>query len=161
MNIYQYAEIEKELNELVAENDGEVTPEIMEAITKAHTDTEEKRLRFCHFMRSLELDITAHKLEEERIAEKRKSLESKLKWAKIYITPYVVEHGKQNIGTFTWSLRKSKVVDITHGFDETSKLYNTTKTDVKPNRTAIKEALNSGVEIIGASIVTKQNFQFK
>lgn len=161
MNIYDYAEIEKELNKLVAENEGEVTPEIMEAITKAHTDSAEKRLKFCHFMRGLELDISQHKQEEERIAEKRKTMERKLAWAKLYVTPYVIEHGKQSIGTFTWSLRKSKVVDIGHGFDETSPLYNTTKLDVKPNKTAIKEALNSGVEIIGASIVTKQNFQFK
>jgi hypothetical protein len=161
MNIYDYAEVEKELNQKVADNDGEVTPAIMEAITAAHTDSADKRLRFCHFMRGLELDIAGHKDEEKRIAARRKTMENKLGWAKVYATPYVVEHGEQKMGTFKWSLRKSKVVEVDETFDIKSPLYNTTKTDVKPNKKAIKEALNSGVKIKGASIVTKANFQFK
>jgi hypothetical protein len=133
----------------------------MEAITKAHTESAEKRLKFCHFMRGLELDIDQYKQEEKRIAHKRKTMEKKLAWSKVYMTPYVIEHGKQNMGTFTWSLRQSKVVETDSEFDVENILYNKTKTETKPDKKAIKEALNSGVDIPGASIVTKANFQFK
>lgn len=161
MNIYECDAIERDLAVMVCENEGEVTAEMMESLVKANTDTEQKRLSFCHYMRKLELDIAAHKEEEKRIADKRKVMERKLAWAKQYITPYVVDHGKQTMSTFTWSLRKSQVVDISEWYDTHNPDYNTINTTYTPDKKKLKELLKSGSEIIGASLETKQNLQFK
>ena len=159
-NLYDCEAIEREVADLVMANDGELTPEIMQKVIEAHNDTEAKRLGMSHYMRGLELNIESHKQEEARIAAKRKSMESKLEWAKKYITPYVVKHGKQTMGTFTWSMRKSKQVVIDEWFDDNPE-YSTTKTTTAPDKKKIAEALKAGKEIAGAKLVTNQNLQFK
>jgi len=161
MNIYECDHVEKHLARLVADNDGEVTDEIMAELVKANTATEEKRLGFSHYMRNLETDIASHKEEEKRIADKRKSLERKIAWAKQYITPYVKEHGKQVMGTFTWSLRASKQVKISEWYDTENLKYNTKKVEYKPDKKKLKELLAAGEEIVGVTIETNQNLQFK
>jgi len=159
MNLYEHDQIEKELAEMVEQNDGEVTPEIMEQLVIANTDTESKRLKISYFMRDLQTSINAHKEEELRIAKRRKTIENKLKWLKNYLTPYVLEYGKQQVGTFTWSIRRSKQVHVEDNFNLPDYVVEEVKT--KPDKKKIKEVLESGIEIPGAEIVTNQNFQFK
>ena len=161
MNLYECDHVEKHLAELVANNDGEVTEEILAELVKANTATEEKRLGFSHYMRNLETAIAAHKEEEKRIAEKRKTMERNLAWAKQYIKPYVVEHGKQTIGTFTWSLRKSETVEIGQWYDNRNLDYNTKKETYSPDKKKLKEMLKAGEEVVGVTIETNQNLQFK
>jgi hypothetical protein len=159
MNIYECDAIIKKIDDLAIQQEGEITEEQLKEITEAHTGSLESLGKLCGFMKYLEAGCQTCKNEEARIKAMRVKAENRFKSIKKYLTPYVTEHGKQDIGTFKLSMRKSEAVELTEWFVD--KDYITVKTTESPDKKKIKEALKDGKEIVGASIVTNQNLQFK
>lgn len=164
MNIYECDAIIKHVDDLACQNEGELTEDQIRELTEAHTGSIEALGKLCGYMKYLEHGITSCKTEEARIKDMRTKADNRIKSIKKYLTPYVQEHGKQDIGTFKLSMRKSQSVELDEWFDmdkESNMPYVNIKTTKAPDKKAIKEALGNGIEIVGAKIKTNQNLQFK
>lgn len=103
--------------------------------------------------------VESLKAEEKRINEKRKSLEKSLDGLERYIKIVFRLGGKEKevAGTFTVSIRESEAVCLVDGFENSDfGCY-----EFKPDKRKIKDALKSGVDVAGASIVVNENIQIK
>ena len=164
MNIYQCDAIIEQIEELACQQEGELTEEQLQQIVEAHTGSIESLERMCGYIKHLEHGVASCKVEEARIKEMRTKADARIKSIKLYLTPYVAKKGKQDVGTFKLSMRTSKSVVLDEWFDldkECNQPY--VKVDIKktPKKKEIKEALQQGIKIAGASISTNQNLQFK
>ena len=158
MNIYECDAIIKRVDELAQLHDGEIPEEMIERLVEANTGIE-KIGDLCGFMKYLEHGMESCKAEESRIKAMRDKAAKRLASIKKYLTPYVAEHGKQTAGTFTLSVRKSEQVELNEWFSDDN--YIVVKTTKAPDKKKIKMDLKQGKEIAGATIVTRQNLQFK
>ena len=146
-------------SELIGTEDGEVTDEQLEAIVLRHTETLDKLKSLCGFIRYLEHGIDACKQERDRIAAMQRVAENRLQSIKTFLTPYVQEKGRIELGTVTLSVRKSTSVELKDGFDDP--YFCRVVTQQVPDKRAIKEALKNNETIDGAQLVTKFNLQVK
>jgi hypothetical protein len=158
MNIYECTAIVKQVEEIALQNDGDIPEEMLQKLVEANTGIE-KLPDLLGFVKYLEHGMEACKAEEKRIKDMREKAAKRKAGILKYLTPYVVENGKQDIGTFKLSIRKSESVETDEWFND--KNYITTKTTEAPDKKKIKEAIKAGKQIAGARIVTKNNLQFK
>jgi Siphovirus Gp157. len=114
------------------------------------------------FIKNLEVDVSALKEEERRLAERRKVKENKLNWTKRFLDEFLKSEDVAKFETpkVKMSFRKSESVNIF----ETAILpdeYIHEKTEYIPDKTAIKKAIKSGAVVDGAELVESQNLQVK
>ncbi|MBR2388166.1 MAG: siphovirus Gp157 family protein [Clostridia bacterium] len=118
-------------------------------------------------LKNIEADITAFKAEESRLAERRKVKEKAHERLKQYLSNELqrlnidkVETARNNI-----SFRKSESVELDEEtFIAWASEYRDdllTYSNPKANKTEIKKALKDGAEIVGASLISKNNIQIK
>lgn len=118
-------------------------------------------------LKNLDADIVAIKAEETRLAERRKTKERTHERIKQYLSDTLVSLNIDKVETArnNISFRKSEAVELNEeAFIEWASANRDdllTYSAPKANKTEIKKALKSGVEIIGAELVTKQNIQIK
>jgi hypothetical protein len=111
------------------------------------------------WVKNLESDAVAYKAEKEAFAQREKQASDKAKRLKEWLAR-VCEGEKFSTAKCAVSFRTSESVSIEEGAvipDE----YMRTKTTSEPDKTAIKDALKTGVEIVGCQIVTKFNTNIK
>lgn len=112
----------------------------------------------CLWIKNLKAEIEALKTEKDAFAVRQKSAENKMESLKRYITGYLggtsFESSKVKV-----SFRKSETVDIMEGAIIPDEYLRFKEPEV--NKTDLKKALKSGVEIAGVSIVENQNIQIK
>lgn len=190
MNLYEIQVEYQELMRFLEENEGELTPELEEALQMNSETFKEKALNYIKLINKLKGDVTLAKLEIERVTsyinKKQKSidtLESNLLSAlKLYgDKDYKSDIYRYEVDTYKLSTRKSNSVSV----DETKlpeiykqytieKLSFTDKDIVlralkKSNpivkesvsKTDLKNLIESGKEILGAEIVTKHSLTIK
>ena len=109
--------------------------------------------------KNLTADAEAYKREKEAFAEREKAAKTKADSLKKWLT--VALDGKKFSTTkCAVSFRKSVVVDV----DENAALpveYTKVKQEIAPDKTAIKKALQEGMEIAGCTLVENLNIQIK
>lgn len=161
LSIYECDAILEELAMEAEKNNGEIPEEVFEQIVKLNTQSIEKMGNLVGFMSFCGNYSAMCKAEEARIAAKRKIVENRLQSVKKYLTPYIIEHGKQTVGTHTLSLRKSEAVVLEPEFN--NKDYGDDVVTFKPDKKKIKAFLkdNPALTIWGATLEKKQNLQFK
>jgi len=159
MNIYNTLELEKQIEYIAENNEGEIPDEMFKQLIEAQTKSIVQVENLCQYIRHLELGIDMCKAEENRINTIRKKAENRIASIKKYITPYVQHEGKIEAGTFTLSIRKSKRVDLVDDFSDLD--YCNVKEVVTPDKAAIKKAIESGVDVPGAKIIEQDNLQIK
>ena len=111
------------------------------------------------WVKNLESDAVAYKAEKEAFAQREKQATEKAKRLKEWLAR-ACEGEKFSTAKCAVSFRASESVAIADGAiipDE----YMRTKTTSEPDKAAIKDALKTGVEIIGCQIVTKFNTNIK
>ena len=106
--------------------------------------------------------IGSLKTEESSLAERRKSAERKVDNMKKYLASCLDAAGREKVETakVRVSFRKSVAVSI----DDEGALpadYIVETVSTKPDKTAIKKAIQAGQEITGASLVENRNIQIK
>lgn len=160
--IYDVLNLEKTLYQRIEENPDNAE-DIIKEFVEDQQKTEESIERMIKLIKHLEFFIDNCKKEEQRIKERRQSTENKIESIKRYLMPFVKEKGKFDVGTFTLSTRISKSVVLSDAeFDlEENKDYVIEKVELKPDKKKIKEALEKGEYIHGASLVEKDNLQIK
>lgn len=158
MNLY---EIEQEIMSCVDMESGEVIDfEKLDALTM---ERDQKIENIALWVKNLEADAKAYKEEKDNFAQKQKSAENKAKSLKEYLSRFLdgtaYKSTKVNV-----SFRTSKAVDV---FDISALMtmddcdnYLKYK-EPEPDKTAIKNAIASGVNVPGCQIVENQNIQIK
>ena len=117
------------------------------------------------YIKNLEAEATAYKNEKEAFAAREKTAKRKAESYKQWLA--MVLNGEKMITTrAAVSFRKSESVEIPNEelFVKWASEYNdsllTYSTPV-PNKTAIKQALKSGIEVSGAALIEKQSISIK
>ena len=158
MNLY---EIEQEIMSCLDMETGEVIDfEKLDALT---LERDRKIENIALWVKNLEADAKAYKEEKDNFAQKQKSAESKAKSLKEYLSRYLAgstyKSAKVNV-----SFRTSKSADV---FDLDALMkYDDCDSYLKyseptPDKTAIKNAINSGIKLPGCRIVENSNIQIK
>lgn len=154
-------EIDQNIMALIDE-DGEITnPEAFDALQISRT---EKIEGIACWIKNLTSDAAAIKAEEEALAERRKVIENKAKSLREFLAKTLAGE-KFSTPRVAISYRTSSAVEITDNvaFVDWAKSYDPSLLHIKaePNKTAIKNALNGGMEIPLAQIVERKSMQVK
>lgn len=154
-------EIEQEILACVDLETGEIIdPEKLEAL---ELERDRKIEGIALWVKNLDAEAKAYKEEKDSFAQKQKVAENKAKSLKEFLSHYLdgtaFKSTKVNV-----SFRNSKAVDV-FSMDELMN-YDDCDSYLKyseptPDKTAIKNAINSGVEIPGCRIVENSNIQIK
>ena len=154
-------EIDQNIMSLLNE-DGEITdPEAFDALQITRS---EKLEGIACWIKNLNADIKASKDEEERLKERRIHLVNKVSSLYGYLE-HALNGEKFSTPRVAISYRTSSAVEITDNvaFVDWAKSYDPSLLHIKaePNKTAIKNALNGGMEIPLAQIVERKSMQVK
>ena len=143
----------------------EAIADTLEAITLS---IEDKADNIACLLKNLEAEVIAFKAEEARLAERRKAKEKTYDRIKEYLAENLQRVGLDKLETVRNKItfRKSESVEIGDEiafieWAENKRDDLLTYSAPKVNKTAIKKALKDGDEIVGASIVIRQNIQIK
>lgn len=161
MNLYEISNLENQIEQLAAANDGELSEEMLKALVEAETQSLVQIENLCKYIRKLELGIDMCKTEEERIKKMRDKADKRIDGIKKYLTPYVAKHGKIESGTFTLSTRESESVNILDENKIALKYFTIIPESKKPDKKLIKKALKEGAKIPGAELQKNDNLVIK
>lgn len=127
----------------------------MEAIDELEMERDKKISGCCSHYKNLKSDYAQVDELIKKLTAKRNSIKKSMDWMKSYIdTSLKGEKFKDVYHSIYYSKSTSLEVDQ----DKLMSMDEAYKTvTVEPNTTAIKEALNEGLEIDGCALVTKSN----
>lgn len=134
----------------------------MDTVEELQGSIEEKGESVALYIKELEAFAEDIKAEEKKLKERREQAERKAEYFKTYLAACLdgAELSKLETARVRVSFRKSVSVDIV---DETALPLEFLKIveDVKIDKTAIKKAINSGVEVSGAVLKNNRSLQIK
>lgn len=158
MNLY---EIEQEIMSCVDMETGEIVD--VEKLDALVMERDTKIENIALWVKNLEADAKAYKEEKDSFAQKQKVAENKARSLREYLSNFlagaVYKSTRVNV-----TFRVSKSVDV---FDMNALMrYECSEHYLKyseptADKTAIKDAINNGVNIPGCQIVEKSNIQIK
>ena len=162
MHLYQEIDmIEDAINDMLYGKE-EIDIAALDNLMQAKTETIERGLEaLCKIRARKQGEITALLDEIKRLSEKSEREAKALVRLESYIMDMYKRSGqdKVNAGTFTVSKRMSNSVWVAPDFNNPE--YMRTTTTTAPDKMAIKEALKNGIQIDGASLVSKENLSIK
>ena len=142
----------------------EETGEIMnfDAVEALDAQFEDKAESVACYIKNLSAFAADLKAEEENLSARRKTVERRVDSVKKYLSSCLATVGKDKVVTAKAriSFRKSIQVQI----DDEAALpadFVTTTVTTKPDKTAIKKAIQAGEDVTGASLVENRNIQIK
>lgn len=164
------------INEGVDTETGEVATseeDLQRMFDEINMDLKTKMINMACYIKSLKGDIEQYDKEIERLQKKRKTLANQ---AQRYsdLLDFVAKHQINNVdddfeATNKWkiddpkatiSYRRSEKVEVVDA-NIIPKSYMTKKVELKPDLTAIKEAIKAGKKVKGATIVQNLSLQIK
>ena len=152
-NLY---EIQKELLECVDMETGEIID--IEKLGALELEKDKKIENIALFVKNLKADKEAYKKEKQLFAEKEKATENKIASLTSYLEEFL-KGEKFKSTRVTISYRKSTGVVI----DDITQLRGACLKIAEPvaDKTAIRECIKMGLEVLGAHIEEKQSIQIK
>jgi DNA repair ATPase RecN len=145
---------------LIEQNNGEITDDLNEAYINSRDELNNKAKAYIYVIRNKENLISNIDAEIDRLKEMKKRTENEIDRIKNYLSMAVDTFGNFETGLHKISNRISKSVEITD-CNQLPKEYLKEKIEISADKTAIKKAIESGVNISGALLVTKSNLQIK
>ena len=162
MNLYELTCEQIEINRMLEENGGELTPELEEALLITEENLNQKAEGYCKAIAIYNGQAATLDEEIKRLTAKKKVAENAVARMKdaLKATMNVLELDKINAGTFTISTRKSKSLEV---LDEAliPEKYKETVTTIKVDKNAIKDAIKNGVNIDGVELRENKSIQIK
>lgn len=138
-------------------DDGEITDADFTALEQLQADRKVKLENIALYIKNCEADALAIKAEEDALEKRRKRLERKAEGLKGLILRSMLATGDKELSSarFCAKIRSSKATQI---IDETliPKEYMVVKTSEQPDKTAIKKAIEAGIDVAGAQVVVNQ-----
>ena len=153
-------ELIRELEDFELQIDEE-TGEILniEELEALELEKDTKLENICLWIKNLQSDAEAYEKEENNFKKKKQIAKNKAERLKAYVQ-YILSGEKFKTNRITVSYRSSKQVEV-KDIESIPAEYLRIKQTVEPNKTAIKEAIEKGVEIKGCSLIEKQNMSIK
>jgi hypothetical protein len=145
---------------LIEQNNGEMSDDLHEAYINSRDELNNKAKAYIYVIRNKENLISNIDAEIDRLKEMKKCTENEIDRIKNFLSMAVDTFGNFETGLHKISNRISKSVEITN-IDELPKEYLKEKIEISADKTAIKKAIESGINISGALLVTKSNLQIK
>ena len=145
---------------LIEQNNGEMSDDLHEAYINSRDELNNKAKAYIYVIRNKENLISNIDAEIDRLKEMKKRTENEIDRIKNYLSMAVDTFGNFETGLHKISNRISKSVEITD-CNQLPKEYLKEKIEISADKTAIKKAIESGINISGALLVTKSNLQIK
>ena len=157
--------ITSELNAILTQLEelgGEITPELEQALAINEEQFVAKAEDYGHAILNLKGMAAAAKAEKERLAALQKFYENAQKRLTDALSNamQVFGHDKVENATMRLSLRHSTATEV-DDLDAVPAEYKTTKVEVVADKTAIKKAIQDGIEVPGAHLVENVSLQIK
>ena len=158
MNLYniksEYLNIAHELTE------GELTPELEQALMITEANLQEKAINYGYVIKNFESEVDIIDEEIKRLNALKKARVNAVEKLKNNISDAMQLFGILEVKapTFKMNFKKSESVEV---FDWLSTEYVIEKITYQPDKIAIKNAIKEGKTVNGASIVTNYNLQIK
>lgn len=152
-------------NDLVDIDTGEIIQDentYYQLIDECVMALDEKVENIACYIKSLKSDIEAFKNEETILAKRRKVMENKVDGLNNYLSNFLQskEIPKFSTPKCSVSFRKSKSVEV----DDINKIpqeFTRVKTEISPDKKAIKDAILNGIDINGAKLIEKTSMTIK
>lgn len=159
-------EIDREIESLLSDAIDPETGEVLflpEKLEELQMEKERKTENLALAVKNLTAEGRAIREEEIALAERRKSLEKRAERAREYLE-FILQGEKFRTAKVAVSWRSSKRVTVDEGFlawaKRRGKRFLRLK-DPEPDKTAIREALQSGEKVPHAAMVEETNMQIK
>lgn len=157
--------ITSELNAILAQLEelgGEITPELEQALAINEEQFVQKAEDYGHAILNLKAMATAAKAEKDRLAALQKFYENAQKRLTDALSTAMQVFGQDKVenATMRLSLRHSTATEV-DDLDQLPAEYKTTKVEVVADKTAIKNAIQSGEAVPGAHLVENVSLQIK
>ena len=154
-------EIDQNIMALIDE-DGEITdPEAFDALQITRS---EKLEGIACWIKNLKADAAAIKAEEDALAERRRTIENKIKSLSEFLSNTLAGQ-KFSTPRVSVSYRTSKALEIADNdtFVAWASMFNPSLLRIKrdPDKKAITDAINGGMDVPGAQIVERKSMQVK
>lgn len=142
-------EIDSKIQSLIDQDTGEVMD--LQEFENLAMQREEKIENIALACKNLAAEAEALKAEKQAFEARQKAAENRLKWLKGYLA-YVLDGQKFKTSRVEVSFRKSEAVVIDADVPEEYLVYK-----LEPNKTAIKQALKSGLDVSGCRLEIRNN----
>lgn len=155
-------EIEKCFSETVDEETGEILSEVnLQYLEELQMAFDDKVDNICCLIKNMDAEVKAFKTEEANLKKRRMAKESASQRLKDYLKAILNGQKFESVRSkISYRASKSTEVDMDLFLNnKDADLY--IATEYKPNKTAIKKALEEGKELIGAEIVENQSMIIK
>ena len=162
MTLYDYTEEYRELYDHLADAED---MDAWETELKALDSDFEQKIHYCaSFVKEMEADAAALKVEEKRLADKRRVAENKANRLKESMLIAMKTAGRLKVKTSLFSVGVQKnppAVVLSDEFDPETSLYATSKITWTANKKRIKEVIEAGEIVPGASIVRTEGVRIR
>jgi hypothetical protein len=166
MNLYQITQDQSSIIELLEENGGEATEEVLNALQITREAFEKKAEGYAHLIIKLDGEVDIIASEIKRLQALKKTKENSVSRLKESLTNAMLVFGEQDdkgirrykTPTLSLSTRKSESVSID---DEKAILSRYIITKHEVSKSLISEALKSGIEVDGASLKINYSVQIR
>ena len=151
-NLFNINEDMFRLHQQIEENGGELTAELEEQLTITENDRESKCEGYVSVIRQLKSKSQLIKDEAKRLLDAARVYDKSVERLEDNLLSSVVQLGNIKTNFVSISTRRNKSVEIA---DDAELPLQYQRVKIEPNKTAIKEALESGIDVPGAQIVEK------
>jgi uncharacterized protein YqgQ len=159
-SLYQINQDYFEIATTLEELEGELTPELEQALSINKNELVEKSHGYINVIKRIESDVTMFDAEIKRLQEAKKRMQKVVEVLEERLEDAVKIHGEIKTGTYTLKLRKSESVII----EDESKIppqFIKIKQEFQVMKAEIKKAIKEGEEVDGAYIQENQNLVIK
>jgi len=160
MNLFNIKQEYINLVNSIIDNNGELSPELSQALAINETELKEKAINYGYVIRSFEYENDIIDAEIKRLKALKEQKEKAIQKLKDAVSDAMNLYGIEKVESpaLKLSFRKSESVEISENLD---KRFMIEKVTLQPDKVAIKEAIKKGEQVEGAVLVINQNLQIK
>lgn len=160
--MYQIREEHLTLLSLIEEADGELTPEIEQALQLTQEEFDSKAVSYANVVKGFSDTEDAISREIDRLTALKERAIKRAELFKSTLSSAMQQFGIEKIETPTikLSFRKSEAIEIT---DENAvpESFQDQKVTTTISKTRIKEAIKQGTDVPGAQLISRKSLQIK
>lgn len=160
MNLFNIKQEYINLVNTIIDNNGELSPELSQALAINETELKEKAINYGYVIRSFEYENDIIDAEIKRLKALKEQKEKAIQKLKDAVSDAMNLYGIEKVESpaLKLSFRKSESVEISENLN---KRFMIEKVTLQPDKVAIKEAIKKGEQVEGAVLVINQNLQIK